>query len=197
MKRLAIIAVVALALAIALLISRRETRTTSVAVSTRANPGSAETVTAAPLDPARPLRKLDPAARQRLFERIQHARATAAASTSRGAPAPTLPATAELSPDYILEQTKALAPLLHECYAAALAANPDLTGTLSISYVIDGEPGVGSVIEDSRVDAERSTITEPGMIECVRETMYALEVMPTPEGGRASFTTTLAFAPED
>ncbi len=87
-----------------------------------------------------------------------------------------------LSGDYIRSAMKEIQPLIKECYQNALAAKPDLSGRMVVSFEIAGDSELGGLVTESKLDPERSTITSPGLKECVRETMYALE-LPAPEGG--------------
>jgi hypothetical protein len=150
-----------------------------------------------PLEDARPFRKIDPASRKLLLAHIEEARAKRAASNSGGGGgggSSTPPALPELSKDYIRTQVKAIVPLMIECYETALAADPKLAGKLVMKFSIGGEPEVGGLVESSEVDTEASTITDPGMVECMRETMYALEFAAPSEGGRVDVTYPFEFS---
>lgn len=150
-----------------------------------------------PLEDARPTRKIDPASRKLLLAHIEEARAKRAASAGGGGgatPPPALPAVPELSKDYVRTQIKAIVPLMIECYETALADDPKLGGKLVMKFSIGGEPDVGGLVETSEVDAEASTIKHPGMIECMRETMYALEFVAPAEGGRVDITYPFEFS---
>ncbi len=145
-----------------------------------------------PLEDARPLRRIDPESRKLLVEEIAKARAKRAPTTAVGGGAPV---DQQLSPEYILTQTQAIMPLLKECYTEALKDDPALAGRLSLEIVIGGEPDVGGLVESSEI-LEGSTIKHAAMHECLRETMYALELVAPSEGGRYTVRTTMAFTPE-
>jgi hypothetical protein len=100
----------------------------------------------------------------------------------------------ELSKDYIRDQVRALIPLLTECYTNALEKDPKLAGKLVVSFAIGGEPEIGGIVEESEVDPAESTITDAGMIECVRETMFAAELAAPSEGGRVVVHYPFAFS---
>ncbi len=86
-----------------------------------------------------------------------------------------------LDPAYIREAVRELQPLIAECYELALEEDDTLAGRLVLEFDIEGEPEVGGVVEDSAIGDE-STLTHPTLDECVRETIYTLE-LPAPEGG--------------
>ena len=131
--------------------------------------------------PAATVKRIDPAARQKLLAQIENARTRREQSGS--APAPALPQQ-ELSKGYIRTQIRELVPLLTECYTQALADDQTLAGKLVVKFTIGGEPEVGGLVEASEVDAEQSTIAHAGMVECVRETMYGAEFGAPREGVR-------------
>ncbi len=86
--------------------------------------------------------------------------------------------------EYIRERVREIVPLVKECYEMALERRPTLSGKLVVRFTLAGEPEIGGIVESSEIDAERSTITDPGMSECLSETMYALEFDPPSNGGR-------------
>ena len=145
-----------------------------------------------PLEEPRPLRRIDPESRKLLVEELARARAKRAPVPAVGGGAP---AEQQLSPDYILQQTQAIVPLLRECYTRAQEDDPTLAGQLALEIEIGGEPDVGGLVESSEI-LETSTIKHAGMAECVRETMYGLELVAPAEGGRYKVRTTVAFSPE-
>jgi hypothetical protein len=155
-------------------------------------PAARPTAKGTPLENARPLRRIDPESRKLLVEELAKARAKRTPVPVAGAPA--LPAQ-ELSAEYILTQTQAILPLLKECYTEAQQDDPTLAGELSLEIVIGGEPDVGGLVESSEI-LEGSTIKHAAMLECVRETMYGLELVAPAEGGRYTVRTRMAFSPE-
>jgi len=137
--------------------------------------------TAAPLRPlapaGSPVRKVAKDERSSLAKAILSARS---ARLSAG-PAGTSTGT-ELDKEYIRASIKEIVPLLRECYESALAERPGLSGKVEVEFLIAGEPEAGGMVETSAI-METSTLTDPGMQECVRETMYALELPAPPRGG--------------
>jgi hypothetical protein len=152
------------------------------------------------------VRRIDPAARDKLVAQIREAeqraaRDTAAAPADLGAPShtatarPALADAPDLDKQYVQSAVRELAPLLLQCYETALDAHPGLAGKLVVEFTIEGEPGVGGVVGDSTVDAAASTIADPAMQECVTQTMYALEIDPPANGGTVNVTYPFTFAP--
>ncbi len=86
--------------------------------------------------------------------------------------------------------------VLKECYQNARRERPDLGGKLVINFTIVGEPGIGGLVSESAVDAEKSTISDPGMRECVQETMYAAQFRAPAAGGEVEVTYPFVFASE-
>ena len=113
--------------------------------------------------------------------------------------APPLRAPGSLDKEYIQEQIKEIVPLIRECYDAALSMDPELGGKVTVEMKLIGEEEIGGLIESSVVLAEQSDVTTPDFLECVSETMYAVE-LDAPEGGG---TVTIRYpfqfqsAPED
>jgi hypothetical protein len=156
--------------------------------------GKAHPSKGTPLEEARSLRKIDPGSRELLLAHIAEARAKRAAASNGGGGSSAPPTLPELSKDYIRTQVKAIVPLMLECYETALEGDPKLAGKLVMKFAIGGEPDVGGLVETSEVDAEASTITNSEMVECMRETMYALEFVAPSEGGRVEVTYPFEFS---
>lgn len=92
-----------------------------------------------------------------------------------------------MDPEYIRDAMQAIQPLLAECYDLARAAAeregaeaPE--GRLVTRFVFTGEPEVGGVVEESEV-LEESSLRDPALEECFRETLYTLELPAPDEGG--------------
>ena len=124
------------------------------------------------------VRKLSEAAEAQAAERA----ATAAPGTaSSGAP------TGQLSAKYIKKAIKEITPLIKECYDNALSADPKLGGKLVVQFDIVGDPDEGGLVAESKIDPERSTMKSAAELrECVRETIYALELDPPEDGGKVT-----------
>jgi RNA polymerase sigma factor (sigma-70 family) len=141
-------------------------------------------------------------ARDRLVQEIRAAyqRRVAAAPAPHVQRPPVLPA-AEASDDpdtdYIQGAMVGLLPMIVDCYKQARATTPALAGKLVVNFTIEGEPGVGGVVTESAIDPEQSEIHDPGLAECVQETMFALEIDPPTNGGTVKVTYPFTFGRPD
>lgn len=101
-----------------------------------------------------------------------------------------------LDADYIRTQLREqMMPLMKECYEDALTRTPALAGKLAVSFTVVGAAAVGGVIEETTLDPT-STIRDPDLEECVRESFYTLQ-LPAPSGnGQMKVTFPLTFAAE-
>lgn len=169
------------------------------AVSAPRAPGAtAPPSPATPSPPPRVRRLPDRRARDELLATIRdhyQRRTGAPAATTSAAPAPALPPVATLDKAYIRAAVRELLPLLSDCYAEGLTRDPALAGDVVVDFTIEGEPGVGGVIGDSKIDPERTEIADPTVRECIQETMYALEIDPPAGGGTVHVTYPFRFSP--
>ena len=117
-------------------------------------------------------------------------KAEADAKLPAGSPAGTL------APAYIQQRVKEdLVPLARECYESALEDDAALAGRLVMRFAIAGDEDIGGVVDEVEL-AEDSDIKHPGLLECMRESMYTVTFDP-PEGyGRVSVTYPFVFAQE-
>jgi RNA polymerase sigma factor (sigma-70 family) len=95
--------------------------------------------------------------------------------------------------DYIQEAMKGLLPMIVECYKQARETTPTLAGKLVVHFTIEGDPDTGGVVTESSIDPEESEIHDPGLAECVEETMFALEIDPPANGGTVKVTYPFTF----
>jgi len=127
---------------------------------------------------------------ERVRERTK-SRPAATGSASSGADAiGTLPA------DYIRAQMQEIRPLIIECYEETLRTEPGLAGHLVVEFDIAGEPDVGGIVEDSRIDESTDLARSAALSECVRETIYSLELRAPEGGGRVQVRYPFVFRPD-
>ncbi len=101
-----------------------------------------------------------------------------------------------LDREYIRERIREdLMPAAIECYGAALQDNPKLGGKLVMSFAILGEADVGGVVEDAQILDEESTLADPFVRECMRESLMAITFDPPADGGRLEVTYPFYFEP--
>lgn len=88
----------------------------------------------------------------------------------------------DLDKDYIRSSVRELVPFIWECYETSLATKPTLAGTVVVNFTIEGEPETGGLVTECVID-DSSDIKDPEFRECMRETMFALEIDPPRNGG--------------
>jgi hypothetical protein len=89
-----------------------------------------------------------------------------------------------------------LMPLADECYDLARAQRPELAGMLVLDVEILGDEELGGVI-DSVVPGAANELVDPGLLECVRESLLST-VLPPPElGGRDQIALSMRFSPDE
>ncbi len=163
-----------------------------------AGSGSSTTTTSAGSGSTDKVRKIDPASRTALLDRIASARAartTGTAATSAG-PRPALPAlTGTISKDDIRAGVRAVIPLLAECYDAALDRLSTKAGKIVVEMHLTGEPDVGTLIEKAEVGGDEHFTRDAELVECFQQTMLSLELPPIEGGGTVDVTYPIAFAP--
>jgi hypothetical protein len=181
--------------------------TTIEATRARAEPALEAEVSPPSVEPTRADKPApDREAANRMRTDIQRALARQPAVTSRpsdsAAPRPEGPVdVSELSEHnrkYLRERVQEdLLPPVVDCYSAALAADPKLSGTLALQFAVIGDPEIGGVVEYAEVIAEESTLISEFMAECVRESTLAMTFEAPPEGGRFELDYPLVFEPDD
>ncbi|HEY3355456.1 MAG TPA: AgmX/PglI C-terminal domain-containing protein [Polyangia bacterium] len=195
--------IVGLALAAAVVFYLLRSRPTDAPPVTVVPAGAPANGAAAPAAgrPAAPAARLTPEARARLvglLERARQQRAgaapTAAAAGGAGAAAAPASQPGSLDKDYIRAAMGAIKPLLRECYDQARRDRADLAGRLVLQFEIAGEPGIGGVVISSQIGAS-STVHHAGLEECVRETVYTLELPAPRNGGIVKVGYPLKFEP--
>ncbi len=88
-----------------------------------------------------------------------------------------------IEPEYVKLQ-RARAILLGRAevrYGDALATNPKLEGEIDLWFVIVGDKNVGGIVESVDV-LNKSTLRDPDVIECLRESFLGV-TFPPPKGG--------------
>jgi hypothetical protein len=132
-----------------------------------------------------------------------------ASSASEGRPAPSAVAfpTMPLIPDdaggtkvdprYIQDRVRSdLFPLARECYTTALEKNPKLAGKLSVYFRVIGDHKVGGVVDEVKLLGD-TTLDDPGMQTCVKESMMAVSFDAPPEDGALTVVYPILFSPDE
>ena len=157
--------------------SMRRVRDAGTDVASLSTMARSETEPAMPLDPAQ-------AAAEAYRRRIQEALQDDIAEAGRE----DRDFTGRLDPQYIRDAVRQIRPLLAECYdmtvaAAERAGEPVPEGQLITEFTLVGAEEEGGIVETSTIDPN-SEITHPVLDECLRETLYTLELPAPEEGGR-------------
>jgi hypothetical protein len=125
------------------------------------------------------------------------ASASGTSSASSSGPRPALPDEPDLDKDYIRAQVRELIPLLSECYEKELEHDPKLAGSVVVNFTIEGAPDVGGLVSESSIDADKSTISNAAVRECIQETMYGLEIAAPAGGGKVEVNYPFVFRPAE
>lgn len=130
----------------------------------------------------------------RAREQREQGAAPMAAPGASGRGAELAPATGSLDKEYIRSTIKEAIPLVKECYELALREHPDLGGLLKVRFTIGAEPEVGGLVEQVEIDGQDPAALDPGLRECMEQTIYSLEFPPPEGGGRVNVTYPFRFA---
>lgn len=121
------------------------------------------------------LPRLSKERRAEMLQQIAQARASA--------PRPAKAAAASLDSDYIRSRLQEILPLIKECFEAGLERTPNLAGRIVLRFTVVGHEGIGGLVSDSQVLAEKTTLTDATVRECIQESVYAAQfVAPMGEG---------------
>jgi hypothetical protein len=174
---------------------------------TRASEHEGSSASSPPAPEASPTRRARPSDAERsrwqaLRTAIERARAervrewTKSRSSAPGGASSDADAIGTLPADYIRAQMQAIRPLIIECYEETLRTEPGLAGRLVVEFDIAGEPDVGGIVEDSRIDESSDLARSAALSECVRETIYSLELRAPEGGGRVQVRYPFVFRPD-
>ncbi len=85
-------------------------------------------------------------------------------------------------------------PLAAECIEQAQARTPQLAGMLAIGLETIADEELGAVVEVAD-PAPTSTVMDPLLLECIRESAFSLTLPPPLTSGREKFELTLPIGP--
>jgi RNA polymerase sigma-70 factor (ECF subfamily) len=161
---------------------------------------------AAAIDRAAILHRISRATRTELLGRLHAARASSAAPPPAEKPPlvydfagivlgnykPMNPPPPNASAKYLFRYAiTELEPLLAECHAGLPSQ-----GTIAMRIVLTGAPDIATVVESVDIDPDGSAgAFEPSFTECMRETLYALELPPMPTADRWDVRFPFTLAP--
>jgi RNA polymerase sigma factor (sigma-70 family) len=182
----------------------RDGSSSTTRAATRAPVPAVVTTAPAPAPPDAPARvrtgarKLaDPAERERILASI---RAAHARDEARRASAPTAPPSlggepADLDKEYVQASVRDLLPFLKECYTTALDQGPSFGGDIVVDFTIEGTPETGGLVTEAAIDDDGTDIDNVEFRECIRQTMFSLEIDPPTDGGSVKVSYPFMFSP--
>ena len=99
-----------------------------------------------------------------------------------------------LSKQFIMDAVGEIKPLLRECYELAMVEKSSLEGKLKVRFEIVGDEEYGSLVTMSEiVVGENEVVPSALLAECVKESMFALDLPAPPNGGKIVVTYPFVF----
>lgn len=150
------------------------------------------------MDPKRQKLAKDRAERDKLRERIYRSLGQVPPTNSRSLPPSTLGREAgTMDPAYIQARIREdFFPLARQCYEAALERDAARAGKLVMSFNIVGDDDVGGIVEAAD-STEDSTLTDPELLYCMRESMLSMSFEPPKHGGSVTVVYPFVFSPDE
>jgi hypothetical protein len=103
----------------------------------------------------------------------------------------------KVDPKYIQDRVRSdLIPLAKDCYVTALEKNPKLAGRLSVYFRVIGDHKVGGVVDEVKLLGD-TTLDDPGVQTCVKESMMAVSFDAPPGDGELTVIYPLLFSPDE
>jgi hypothetical protein len=114
-----------------------------------------------------------------------------------GDPAPPGEPMGHIEPKYIQERVRnEFFPLAKKCYGDGLEQQPDLGGRVVFAFNIVGDPKTGGIVEAVDVLNE-STLRDPDVIECMRQSFLSVTFPPPENGGEVTVVYPVEFSNDD
>ena len=102
-----------------------------------------------------------------------------------------------IEPEYVQRSVRdQFFPVAQKCYGDALVKSPNLQGEIDLWFVIVGDAKVGGIVESVDV-LNKSTLRDPDVIECLRESFLGVTFPPPKGGGVVTVEYPISFSPED
>jgi len=129
--------------------------------------------------------------------------ATASPSVSSAPAFATMPVVPDLDggtkvdPDYLKKRIhEDLFPLAKQCYETALEKKPKLAGKLAVYFRVIGDRKVGGVVDEVKIMGD-TTLDDPEMQTCVKESMMSVSFDAPPDDGKLSVVIPITFSPDN
>lgn len=87
-------------------------------------------------------------------------------------------------------------PLAKQCYEASLAKDPKVHGRIALAFDIVGDTKIGGVVDNAEYDDEQTTIIDPELRTCLRESMMSVSFDAPPKSGKVTVKYPISFAPD-
>jgi hypothetical protein len=117
--------------------------------------------------------------------------------TGKEIPGQTGSAEVGIEPEYIQDSVRQqFFPVANKCYVDALATNPKLAGQIDLWFVIVGDKNIGGIVESVDV-LNKSTLRDPDVIECLRESFLGVTFPPPKGGGAVTVEYPIIFSNDD
>jgi hypothetical protein len=102
-----------------------------------------------------------------------------------------------IEPEYVRSSVRAqFFPIAQKCYGDALGKSPNLQGEIDLWFVIVGDAKVGGIVESVDV-LNKSTLRDPDVVECLRESFLGVTFPPPKGGGVVTVEYPIVFSPDD
>lgn len=139
----------------------------------------------------------DRAERDKLRERIYRSLGQVPPTNARSLPSSTIAREAGvIDAAYVKERIQEdFLPLAKQCYEAALERDAGIAGKLVMSFNIVGDDEVGGIVEAAD-STEDSTITDPELLYCMRESMLSMSFEPPKHGGSVTVVFPFVLNPD-
>jgi len=82
------------------------------------------------------------------------------------------------------------------CYEDAEKRTPGLRGRIVLHFAVVGDSKIGGIVESADV-LDASTIRDPMMIDCMRESMLSMTFPPPKQGGFVTVEYPIEFSPDE
>jgi hypothetical protein len=103
----------------------------------------------------------------------------------------------KVDPDYLKKRIhEDLFPLAKQCYQTALEKKPKLAGKLAVYFRIIGDRKVGGVVDEVKIMGD-TTLDDPEMQTCVKESMMSVSFDAPPDDGKLSVVIPITFSPDE
>ncbi len=89
----------------------------------------------------------------------------------------------EMGKNQLLEQTKAVEPLVRECVEKATASGAHATGTAILTYHV-AQHGEEFTIENTGIDNEKTTLENEPLLDCLSATAKGMKFVGLPRGAK-------------